>query len=111
MDDNIISRYTNQQAIDDGFKVQLGERLFATTNLCIRLAPAGRPDVAFNFEKLHAIVETILAKYNQKVYAEPPDADPYGEANHYFAVYRRENENVWAILDGDGLHLILPEDY
>jgi len=112
MDDDVISRYTNQQAIEDGIKIDLGPHLFATTNLCRTLAPTdkvftddGTP-MEWDAWELDGYVETILARYNAKDYGDGDDVD------EYLAVYHNINgHTVWAILDGDGLTLLLPEDY
>jgi diketogulonate reductase-like aldo/keto reductase len=33
MNDNLIYSYTNEQAVEDGIKIRLGENLFITTGL------------------------------------------------------------------------------
>ena len=96
-DFDVIYAYTNDQAIDDGIKVKLGSNLYATTNAVERVGESG--------------INEVLEAYNAGIYAQPASADQYGEADQYFALYETQGERVWAILDGEGLHIILPEDY
>lgn len=110
-EDDVVFRYTNEQAIADGIKVRLGPRLFATTNLCITLAPSDDPDQPFDVAALAPQVERVLELFNAGTYADPPEADRYGEADRGLALYDVDGIRVWAIEDGDGLTLLLPEDY
>lgn len=111
--DNVVSIYTNDQAIADGIKVQMGDRLFVTTALAIELAPVpddttitdndtGEP-VLFDPRVLLAHIATVLDRYN---------AGDYGETGTWkFATYIVADRDVWAIVDGDGMTLLRPEDY
>jgi hypothetical protein len=110
-DDAVIFRYTNEQAIADGIKVVLGDRLFATTNLAVTLAPSDDPDVVFDAGVLRAKLARLLKCFNEGVYADPSEADQYKEADASLALYDVDGVRVWAILDGEGLTLLLPEDY
>ena len=104
----VISVYTNDQAVDDGLKVKIANRTYITTNLARQLFP----DYEEDFQGLLTLVQDeILKHYNAGVFAYPADTDPHKEADRYFAYYRVGSIKVWAIVDGDGLHLISPEDY
>jgi hypothetical protein len=121
MKEEPIFVYTSEQAVEDGIKIKLGDRLYATTNLAVRLAPPTvldiRLDIPFHPDTLRAKVTRILNLYNAGIYADPPTADEAGEADASLALYEVPDEitgtteRVWAIQDGEGLHLILPEDY
>jgi len=107
---DVISSYSTQQAIEDGIKIDLGPRLFATTNLCRTLAPTdevfsddGTP-MEWDAHVLDRYITPILDRYNSGDYG-------MGDVDAFFAIYETNGHIVWAILDYDGLTLLLPEDY
>ena len=104
----VLFNYTNEQAIEDGIKLQLGPNLFITTNCATTLVPDYEDNLPL---LLNLVSEQILFHYNAGVYDYPEGTDRYGEADQYMSLYKVRGEVVWAILDGDGLTILLPEDY
>jgi hypothetical protein len=115
----VISSYSNAQMIDDGWKFQLGERLFATTALAVEVAPTDLEvtdrrtgeRVGFDPRVFAAFVTRVLDLYNDGVYEWPIPTDHRSDCDAQFATYEFDGHRVWAIQDGDGLHLIRPSDY
>lgn len=110
-DDDLVSVYTNEQAIEDGIKIRVGPNLYATTALAVAVAPNdedGGP--VFDLAALAAFVEKVLYRYNRGDYGKRADG-ALGDVDSLFAVYTIDDQKVWAILDGDGLTLLRPEDY
>jgi hypothetical protein len=101
----VIFTYTNDQAIDDGIKMQIGPNLYATTNLFSQVQPD--EDIVMFVLKVRALLED----YNAGVYFHDGATDYPEESDRFFASYLLDGLKVWAILDADGLHLLLPEDY
>jgi len=126
-DETVIVTYTEEQAIADGIKLQLGPRLFCTTNLARRLAPSPfqlhpQPQAdpqappasshGYDLDTLRRkVIGPLLRRYCAGVFCDPGATNYPEEADHLFACYLVGTERVWAILDGVGLHFILPEDY
>lgn len=116
----VIFRYTNEQAIEDGIKVQIGPRVFATTN-CMRAMYAANeltnwPDEApeKHDPRNQAVwqqVSRVLHDYNAGHYCDEGASEYPEECERGFACYLCFGVRVWAIEDGEGLHLILPSDH
>lgn len=93
-----ISSYTNEEAIADGIKVAIVPgRIFATTNVLQQIvSPLARAyDLRLDKE------ETLVEAEAEVVVRAGPDRQ-----TRTAAIVK-----VWLIEDGDGLHLIAPEDY
>jgi hypothetical protein len=111
-EDNIIYRYTEEQAEADGIKIRLGPYLFCTTNLAQRLAPSATNDNGIDHEHLISrVIAPLLQRWHNGIYYDSGATEYPEEADKNFAMYLVGSERVWAIADGDGLHFILPEDY
>jgi hypothetical protein len=109
---NIIFRYTEEEAEADGIKLRLGTHLFCTTNLARRLAPSAANKDGFDRERLVShVIEPLLERWHNGIFCDPGASEYPEEADKDFAMYLVGSERVWAIVDGDGLHFILPEDY
>lgn len=103
----IISAYTSDQAVEDGIKIKLAPGLYITTNALMQLSPvaAGADD---DFTRNVCVAEVLgdaMRRYDAGDYGEGEDVD------QHFAVYTVNGMKVWFILDGEGMHILLPEDY
>jgi hypothetical protein len=57
------------------------------------------------------VIGPLLERWHSGVFCDPGASEYPEEADMNFAMYLVGSERVWAIVDGDGLHFILPEDY
>jgi hypothetical protein len=110
-ENNIIDRYTSEDAIEDGVKIELAPRLYCTTNLARRLAPSADTEAAFDPERLMCLMAYFVNKRRQKLYFDPDATDHPEETGRDFVAYKVGSERVWGIEDGEGLTFLLPEDY
>lgn len=114
-DFTIISSYTNEQAIEDGIKVKIldGENgipdVFATTNCLETVTPGVITDEGLNLAALAPFLPAFKL-YQDGTYHDDT-ADHPEECTGQFAVYSVNGHTVWFMLDGDGMTLLLPEDY
>ena len=111
--DVTVFTYTNEQAIADGIKIRMGERVFCTTNLWNRLLESVPDDFEEDEHPLWVMAKlnVLVKKFNAGTYYDPGATKYPEECNCGLACYLVGKERVWAIEDGDGLHLILPSDY
>ena len=111
IDDHIISRYTSQDAVEDGVKIELRPGLYCTSNLALRLAPSADTEAGFDPEKLMCLMVSFLHKRRNGIYFDPGATEYPEDASRDFVIYKVGSERVWGIEDGEGLHFLLPEDY
>lgn len=98
--DNIISRYTLRQAIEDGILAEVFKNRWEQLS-------CGKPIVA----TAHIMDELSLAAlqdiWNAYVdWAKQPESD---EVDTF--VTQMDGRTVWVIEDGDALTILYPEDY
>ena len=96
---NVVSVYTQNQAIEDGILVEVGllssgRRIVFTRNL---LESGGYED----YSKRRQLVEKGIALLNK---SDPEDTE-------YMKLRVIEKDKAWVILDGNGLTFLKPEDY
>jgi hypothetical protein len=93
----IISRYTRQQAVEDGVLVQIltwnGKPVMATTHLQDRFTWSDLFDIWLDFRSWKTDVEPGLP-----------------EEEKLFATVRKD-QKVWVIEDAESFTLMYPEDY
>jgi hypothetical protein len=97
--DNVISTYTQEQAIEDGILVRVGrltsgQRVVFTTNL---FETGGYDDPAKRIQ----LIERGIILLQQP---DPEDTD-------YMKLRVIEKDRIWVIADGNGLTFMRPEDY
>ena len=110
-DFTVISTYTNDQAIEDGLKVRLHDGIFATTNALRTIVPeAFNEDHTLDNRKVIEAFLPVFNAYDAGQYCDASCKYPE-EADRYRATYSVRGHEVWLILDGEGMHIILPEDY
>lgn len=110
-DFEVISVYTNDQAVDDGIKIKLHDGIFATTNAMHTIVPeAFDEDGTLDQRAVIAAFLDVFTAYDAGVYHDATAKYPE-EADRYHATYSVRGHEVWLILDGEGMHIILPEDY
>ncbi len=109
--DEIIYRYTSEDAIEDGTKIEIAPRLYCTTHLARRIAPSRETEAGFDPERLKCLMAYFVTKRRQRIFFDPGATDYPEEATEDFVMYKVGDERVWGIEDGEGLHFILPEDY
>jgi len=96
---NVISTYTQEQAIEDGILVPVGQltsgqRVVFTRNL---FESGGYEDT----ERRVQLVEEGLSLLRKP---DPEDTD-------YMKLRVIEKDRIWIIVDGNGLTFMRPEDY
>ncbi len=95
--DDIISRYTQEQAIEDGILVKVGTYgklpVVFTTNLFYD-----------GYEEKEKRIE--LVKKGLEMLKQPDKED-----TDYMKLRVIEKDKIWVILDGDGITFLKPEDY
>ena len=95
--DDIISRYTQEQAIEDGILVKVGAcgklRVVFTTNLFYD-----------GYEEKEKRIE--LVKKGLEMLKQPDKED-----TDYMKLRVIEKDKIWVILDGNGITFLKPEDY
>jgi len=97
--DNVISTYTQDQAIEDGILVEVGkltsgQRVVFTSNL---FESGGYIDL----EKRLNLIERGLSMLRK---SDPEDTD-------YMRLRVIEKSRIWVIADGNGLTFMRPKDY
>jgi hypothetical protein len=62
---------------------------------------------------LAGALNSIIGKYREGIYADPPEADDTGEAAAWLALYVREGVEVWVMPSPPDPQIILmrPSDY
>ena len=110
MDWEVISVYTNEQAIEDGIKVRLFPGCTITRNALDTLVPDAIVDDVLDNHKVVAVLGPIMKAYDAGTYCDD-SADYPEECDQYHAVYSVNGQAVWLMLDGDGMTILLPEDY
>lgn len=95
--DDIISRYTQEQAIEDGILVKVGT--------CARLPVVFTTNLFYDgYEEKDKRIE--LVKRGLEMLKQPDKED-----TDYMKLRVIEKDKIWVILDGDGITFLKPEDY
>ena len=95
--DDIISRYTQEQAIEDGVLVKVGT--------CGRLPVVFTSNLFYDgYEKQEK--RTELVKKGLEMLRQPDKED-----TDYMKLRVIEKDKIWVILDGNGITFLKPEDY
>jgi len=109
-DFEVISTYTNEQACEDGLKVKLAHGLYATRNCLQTICPEAFTSDGLDHRAVITAFIDAMRAYDAGMYFDHT-AKYKDECDAYFAVYSVRGHTVWFILDGAGMHLILPEDH
>lgn len=112
-DPMIVSVYTNAQAIEDGIKMDVTEQakgygfpmpVFLTTNLFTSHIEVKDKRSGQSTEgRMHDLLFLAINAARR--------ANPNESMTTFKGKFGKYNVEVWACLDGDGLTLLLPEDY
>lgn len=95
--DEIISRYTQEQAIEDGILVKVGS--------CGKLPVIFTTNLFYDgYEEQEKRIE--LVKKGLEMLKQPDKED-----TNYMKLRVIEKDKIWVILDGDGITFLKPEDY
>ena len=95
--DEIISRYTQEQAIEDGILVKVGN--------CGKLPVIFTTNLFYDgYEEQEKRIE--LVKKGLEMLKQPDKED-----TNYMKLRVIEKDKIWVILDGDGITFLKPEDY
>jgi hypothetical protein len=111
---NIISTYTNEQAIEDGYKKRIDHprrfgftRPVTITSALFELLNTFPEGVKPDYE----LRELILLQRVGDLVADTIKANP----DEYFFTLTHliagEEHDIWCVLDGDGYTIMLPSDY
>jgi hypothetical protein len=99
----IISSYTQEQAIDDGVLVYVGDVICQSgKKVRVVFTRALFDDGGYeDKEKRLALVKTSVEMLNK----------PDEEDTEYMKLRVIEKDNIWAIADGNGITILHPSDY
>jgi len=99
----IISSYTQEQAIDDGVLVYVGDVICQSGSKArVVFTRALFEDGGYeDKEKRVGLVKTAIEMLNK----------PDGEDTEYMKLRVIEDGKIWAITDGNGITILHPDDY
>jgi len=99
----IVSSYTRKQAIEDGLLVYVGDVVCQSgRKVTVAFTRALFDDGGYeDKEKRVSLVKTAIEMLNK------PDC----EDTEYMRLRVVEKGKIWAIVDGDGITILRPEDY
>jgi len=110
---NIISIYTQEQAIGDGILFKIAKNITCTTNLAYTLAPADN-EAGFDLGMVWSKLISSWLAYQSGVYYDKGATDYPEEADAGLAAYLIDGHRVWIMPDypgADSVTIMLPEDY
>ena len=111
---NVISVYTEAQAIGDGVLFRLSENVIVTTNLACTLAPSEDHETGFNLGALVTKILPAITKRTMGIFYDADATDYPDECDEGLACYMIGNHKVWIMPSYPGsqqITVMLPEDY